>query len=341
MKKLLTVSVFAIMAVSAANADIASTKYVDEQTGAENGVFAAGSFTNAAAAATNLKDAVNAIAGVVGSENVSAQIDSAIATAKVSDLSDGADYAKTENVVTKTDLGNLTAEENATAGQVVTGVTTTGGVVTAVTGSKITNDFIEDNTINQAKIKDLGTALEGKADKSNTYTKTETDGLLDGKVNKTDLASKTAAGIVKMSTEAADAKAESTDVTLSGSAIRTAIDDSISDLSTEVSGKQDKLTAGDYVKIDNNVITTTYIGTDTVAITKNAEGKGELSVQNGSIGEGQLDSNVNADIAKGVTAHAAVTVQEITDGNPDGMYALTAKVVDGVVSGYSWELIGR
>ncbi len=61
MKKILTASLVAIMAVTAANADIASTQYVNKKlTGdAENGTLA---FTGVAADQTTLQGAVNAIA---------------------------------------------------------------------------------------------------------------------------------------------------------------------------------------------------------------------------------------------------------------------------------------
>lgn len=60
MKKLFTVSLVAIMAVSAAHADIASTGYVDGKTG--DLAFTQGSVAEGSA---NLTDAVNAVAGAV------------------------------------------------------------------------------------------------------------------------------------------------------------------------------------------------------------------------------------------------------------------------------------
>ncbi|MDO4423199.1 MAG: hypothetical protein Q4C08_00165 [Pseudomonadota bacterium] len=82
MKKILTASLVAMMAVTAANADIASTQYVNKKlTGdAENGTL---SFTGAAAQQTTLQGAVNAIADSLSQNlgeggNVSQQIESAI-----------------------------------------------------------------------------------------------------------------------------------------------------------------------------------------------------------------------------------------------------------------------
>ena len=77
MKKILTVSLFAMMAVSAANADIASTKFVTDRTGDTQ-------FEGSVAQATDLTAAVNALAGKVdtvagtGQGSVSDQIDSAL-----------------------------------------------------------------------------------------------------------------------------------------------------------------------------------------------------------------------------------------------------------------------
>ena len=80
MKKILTASLVAMMAVTAANADIASTNFVKSQTGSDV-AFKAGDFSGAASKAANLKDAVNAIAGAVdglngsGANSVAGQVD--------------------------------------------------------------------------------------------------------------------------------------------------------------------------------------------------------------------------------------------------------------------------
>lgn len=86
MKKILTASLVAMMAVTAANADIASTKYVSDQTGSTV-AFKAGDFgTGIAKDATNLKAAVTAISDAVaglsgnGTGSVGDQIDTKIDT---------------------------------------------------------------------------------------------------------------------------------------------------------------------------------------------------------------------------------------------------------------------
>lgn len=76
MKKILTVSLFAMMAVSAANADIASTKYVTDRTGTTaNLTTTAKELTGAV---NELKTKLDTVAGT-GEGSVSDQIDSALA----------------------------------------------------------------------------------------------------------------------------------------------------------------------------------------------------------------------------------------------------------------------
>ncbi|MBO5740085.1 MAG: hypothetical protein J6R52_03395 [Alphaproteobacteria bacterium] len=132
MKKILTASLVAMMAVTAANADIASTGYVNKKlTGdAENSTL---SFTGAAANQTTLQGAVNAIADSLSQNlgeggNVSQQIQGAIQ--------------------------GLTGEVDGSG--VVTSISQTNGKVTA-TLQKIGNDQVE--AISQEKITGLTDAL--------------------------------------------------------------------------------------------------------------------------------------------------------------------------------------
>ncbi|MBQ8255522.1 MAG: hypothetical protein IJY99_00965 [Alphaproteobacteria bacterium] len=174
MKKLFTVSVLAIMAVSTANAEIASTQYVGNRTGNLE-------FTGQAEGKTDLTAAVNAIANAVGDTNVGAQIEQAIGNASVLDLSDGAEYAKTADVVTNEELEAL--DGNVTGSGVVTSISQADGNVTA-TLKKITDDEVD--SISKDKITGLG-ALATK----DTVTQAQVDGLettLAGKLNTTDLA---------------------------------------------------------------------------------------------------------------------------------------------------------
>ncbi|MFQ6702653.1 MAG: hypothetical protein ACLRFO_00415 [Alphaproteobacteria bacterium] len=87
MKKILTVSLFAIMAVSAANAEIASTTYVTDRTGDT-------AFSGSVAGSADLTAAVNALATKVdtvagnGEGSVAEQITSALADADASKFSE-------------------------------------------------------------------------------------------------------------------------------------------------------------------------------------------------------------------------------------------------------------
>ncbi len=124
MKKILTASLVAMMAVTAANADIASTTYVTDQTGAsETGEF---TFTNAAQGQTTLQGAVNAIAGAVaglsgnGTGSVSEQIDTKIDTFEedvIGTVTEGKTVTEMISDAQAAAEGKVTALEN---GQVTT-----------------------------------------------------------------------------------------------------------------------------------------------------------------------------------------------------------------------------
>ena len=144
MKKILTASLVAIMAVTAANADIASTQYVNKKlTGdAENGTL---SFTGAAASQTTLQGAVNAIANSL-TEN----------------LGEGG------NVETQigTAIGKLVSAQDGT-GTVVKSVSQTDGKVSVTVGTIANADVAENAAIAQSKIENLTKDLGDKQDKAN------------------------------------------------------------------------------------------------------------------------------------------------------------------------------
>ena len=184
MKKLFTVSLVAIMAVSAAHADIASTGYVDGKTG--NLTFTP---ETAAAGATDLTAAVNAVAGAVkdvaaGNLTISqgqikdTMIESVSAAKVNGDLTNatialdnvtGKGALAGQDTVTQnqveglsTALGNKQDKLNATnvqtdgTGNVIVSVAAADGVVTVGKGTLGTGD-----------ITGLNTALNDKEDVSN------------------------------------------------------------------------------------------------------------------------------------------------------------------------------
>ena len=209
MKKLLTVSVLAIMAVSAANAEIASTGYVDKQTGADaNGAITytnknyINSATNLKAATESLDAAIKGVADTVsGLDNsgIADKIETALTEGKYVQEGDSlavfnntatgfvnaegavtaveqAGYAKTANVVTNAELEDL--EFSTTESGVVTSISQTAGQV-AATVKKITDDEVD--SISKGKITGLG-ALASK----NTVTQAEVDGLSNALLGKQD-----------------------------------------------------------------------------------------------------------------------------------------------------------
>ena len=186
MKKILTASLVAMMAVTAANADIASTKYVNTQSGLpeSQATFNVGDFTGAAAQKTNLKDAVNAIATEVagltegGEGSVSSQIESAIGT-----LADGA-----TDVATAISKAQQAAEGKVTAladGQVKTNKEAIEAINNESTGilkqAKDYTDALKTNEVatNTAAIAKLSGTGEGSVSKAVADAKDELKGLID------------------------------------------------------------------------------------------------------------------------------------------------------------------
>ena len=96
MKKMFAASLVAIMAVSAANAEIASVSYTNKAITEKTGDLD----TLATTAKSNLTAAVNELAGKVGDQNVSAQVSAALESAKdyTDELANGAVKANTDAI---------------------------------------------------------------------------------------------------------------------------------------------------------------------------------------------------------------------------------------------------
>lgn len=172
MKKLLGISLVAIMSVSAANAEIASRAYVDQQDGDLT--------TLTTSVKTSLVGAINELNTKAGDTSVADQIAEALEA--YTETGEDENYAPA-NVL---DSLNYTS----TGDGVVTAVSQSNGAVSA-TKAKITNTEIADNAaIAQSKIDGLTTALDAKADAADL-------GALAAKseVAKADLASALAAEI--------------------------------------------------------------------------------------------------------------------------------------------------
>ena len=227
MKKLLTVSLVAVMAVSAAHADIASTTYVDNAVQPVSTKVGSGQFTadTSIAGAADLTVAANTLAGAIKSIQ----------------------------------SGNLT----------------------------ITEKSIQESMLSEGVQTKLGQAVA--ADTLSKENKATIEGL--------DKAASVVDGEYVSTVVQADGKVSEQKVTFdstvtqngvnapSSGAVHTFVTDAMGNMETAVELKQDKLTARDFVKIDydpdsgNTYITTTYQGTDSVAIS----GEGEISVDFGAV----------------------------------------------------------
>ena len=199
MKKLFTASLVAMMAVSAANADIASTKYVTDRTGNTT-------FTGSVSTAADLTAAVNALAGKVdtvagnGSGSVSDQIASALENydnsgevdTKISNATD----TLQANIDKKQDIANIYTDADtplagvdattkypsvsyvdAKVASINSGLSGVNNSITEINSaldtlgaladeSMVTTAFITDKNVTKAKLADDVQASLGKADNS-------------------------------------------------------------------------------------------------------------------------------------------------------------------------------
>ena len=151
MKKILTASLVAMMAVTAANADIASTQYVNTKTGDLQfaGAKVVQSASNLTAAVMALDEKLGTVAGT-GEGSVESQIGSAI--------------------------GGLDSTQDG-AGTVVKSVSQTDGKVSVTVGTIANADVADNAAIAQSKIANLTTDLAAKQTKDNIVSLDSTDQL--------------------------------------------------------------------------------------------------------------------------------------------------------------------
>lgn len=147
MKKILTASLVAMMAVTAANADIATTNYVDTRTGDVN--FASGDIVKSA---TNLTEAVSAL------------------DTKLSTVAGTGDGSVEKQIGTA--IEGLDSTQNGT-GTVVKSVSQTDGKVSVTVGTIANADVADNAAIAQSKIAGLGEALNAKQDTNKMLTSGE------------------------------------------------------------------------------------------------------------------------------------------------------------------------
>ena len=156
MKKIITASIVAIMAVTAAHADIASTTYVDSRTGDP---------TSLTTTAKNLTGAVNELAGKLSSGNLTIAKD-AVGTDQLANDAVTADKLATNSVLS----------DNIQDGEVKTDDIADSAVTSAkIASGTIVNEHIAaDANIDQSKIAGLGNALNAKEDVSNKASQVTT-----------------------------------------------------------------------------------------------------------------------------------------------------------------------
>ncbi len=277
MKKILTASLVAMMAVTAANADIASTKYVNTQSGLPESqkTFVAGDFKGVAADKTNLKDAVNAIADSIsdgtafGADSIdgSALKDGTVAKAKLDagvqasldkadnalQSTDLAEYAKTVDVVTNEEMTTFQGQNTQAIADAKSeaiadaGTAADGKIQTALADYTNTTDM--NSAIATAKgeaVTAAGTAADGKiqtalADYTNTTDMNSAIATAKGEAV-------TAAGTAA-DTKIQTALADYTNTTDMNSAIATAKSEAIADAQGKIEALdvEDAAVAGEYV----------------------------------------------------------------------------------------------
>ena len=134
MKKLLTVSLFAIMAVSAANADIASTKYVGDQITATAGALSSLATTEKG----NLVGAINEVKAEITTVSGNSGVWKSDLEQSISDLTDVVDGKAEAATVTALEGRVATAEGDITA--LETSLSETGTTGQAIAAAKKAGD---------------------------------------------------------------------------------------------------------------------------------------------------------------------------------------------------------
>lgn len=368
MKKILTVSLFAMMAVSAANADIASTKYVTDRTGTTaNLTTTAKELTGAV---NELKAKLDTVAGT-GEGSVSDQIDSALADyTNTAGMNSAITDAKNELT---TEIGKVDDKADANAAAIeaadLAQVGADGSYISAVSqvNGKVSASAV---AFKDAIAKNETSANAPTAKAVYDHVQSEM-GVLSGNVGTLQTAlNNTQSGLSELSGEfdayvtsnnaAVATKANSADVYTKTAADAEFMNSAEVDaaIAGAVTGTNGALK--DYsTTAQMNTAITNANNTQTAAITEAYE-----AADTATLNAAKADATTKANTAKseaiaaaksaGDAAYAAKSYETIVDANEafreaiasgttgtDGTYALTATVSNNTVSGYKWELIGR
>ena len=352
MKKILAVSLVAMMAVSTARADIASTAYVTGAVNAEKAlrdsadtaikdsigtVSAANMGTTATTVVAAIKEHSDELATMASSDTVESLQDS---LSSLTTTVNGKQATLTTSNVTTTGNGNVVTAVTAADGKVtVTKGTSLGSLATKsaiatgdITDGTITNaDISSSAAIDQGKISGLTSALSGKqASLTTAQLDAANSGITLAKVSTYDgYASQISAKEAlanKLETEEEVTIDETNQDTLYPTIGR--VMKEINTTVTEVNNDVSALSSG------LSSLTTTVNGKQATLTTA------QLNAANSGITSAKVSTYdtaaTNASAAKGVTD----LISAGTTGS-DGTYVLTATVSNNTVTGYKWELIDR
>lgn len=327
MKKILTVSLVAMMAVSAAHADLASTAYVDTVAAAEAGAvnktltenYSTTAQMNAAigTAVSNATGDNSALAGRVTTA------EGKIATLEASVGADGTTTKAIEAAQSAADAAQATADkkQNAlTAGDFIQ--------IEEGTDENLGKTFIKTTYTAGANVDISDTGVISATD--TVYDDTEVRGLISDNANAIDAIEKSAYATSGITSELVGkiSTNESAITTLNaGAQTAGSVDNKIA-VATANMATDGELESGLATK--QNTLTATA----TIGIAED----GAISVTNASIGETQLSEDVNEALALADTSFQMSAVKAAAEGG-DGQYALTMTVgADNSIT-YQWNKI--
>ncbi len=380
MKKILLSSLVAVMAVSTANAKIASTDYVDAaaQNAKENAI--ADTTTKLDALDANLSTTDGVVTGVTQENGKVTAVSSAKVTSSM--IADNANITKTQlaagvqESLTKADNAAtaIGTEEIAkgTTSAIVSATTLTGAInelstaVKKVSGGELTlgsdavsEGNIKDGAVTEAKLStELATKINNKANSADVYTKTDIDAKLgaEGTTTKAIEAAATAAAAADAAAQAAQETADK--AVVANTAITAGTGTKITYDAKGLVTSSASLEAGDIPtlsieKIDGLqdaldakqatlTIDTALDVNSTNAVENKAIATAINTINSSAVMTSNIDATKVAQIATNTTAINSIKTAEAgAFANDTTAYVLTAtRGTDGVLQ-YKWEEIDR
>ena len=333
MKKLLGISLVAMMSVTAANAEIASKAYVDQQDGTLSQLTTT--------AKTNLVAAINELAAKAGSSSVADQIAAALedysTTEEANALYDEAGAATDAvNAITATGSNgvNASASNGAITVSGVAATTSAAGVVQLADSTAVENGTAG-RVVDAAQLKAVADTASGALD--DYYTKDEADAAFD----EAGAADAVKAAISATGSNGVTASASDGAITVSGVAATTSAAGvvQLADAAAVTAGTAGRVVDAAQLKAvadtaGGNLTTaladytpTANLDSSTTATT--GQVVTAISMENGVLSQTTADPLTNA------------SYQLQAAGGEAGKYALTAVYDGSLLTGYAWELIQR